>query len=199
MAIETRSTDSGVVFYRLTVQQFEQMIGAGVFPEGAHVELLGGMLVDDGVRKPPRNFTVGELGDTLRHILPSGWFIREEKSMELGRFWRPGPDLVVARGRQRDYATRSPGAEDVGVVIEVADTTYAKDRGVKWRRYAATRVPIYWIVNLSKKQLEVYTIPTGRGKEANYRDSISYGPDAMVPVVIESREVGRFAVRDILP
>lgn len=193
------ATESGVVFYRLTVRQFVKMIDAGVFPDGAHVELLGGVLVDKMTKNDPHNFSVHRLDKTLGRLLSTDWIVREEKSVTLGRFWRPEPDLAVVRGPDDLYRTRAPQAKDIGLVIEVADVSYAKDRGAKWRGYAAARVRIYWIVNITARQVEVYTDPTGRGLAAKYRDCVIYDADAEVPVVIEDREVGRIAVRDILP
>jgi Uma2 family endonuclease len=196
-------TSSGLALYRLTVRQFEAMIDAGVFLYDARdplrVELLGGMLVDKLTRDNPHAYAVGFLGDRLRGILPAGWFAREEKSITVGRFSRPEPDVVAVRGRLEDYRARGPRAQDVTLLIEVADTTYAKDRGAKWRIYAAAGIPAYWIVNIQGRRVEVYTNPSGRGKAAAYRDVQTYGPDAEVPVVIDGQEIGRVAVRDLLP
>ena len=93
--------------------------------------------------------------------------------------------------------TRPP--RDIAIVAEVADSSYAKDRGKKWRKYAAAKLAIYWIVNLPARRIEVYTAPSGRGKSAGYRDVSIYGEDDEVPVVIEGRELGRIKVRDVLP
>jgi Uma2 family endonuclease len=198
-ATRTPATGSGVVFYRLSVRQFEKMIDAGVFPDGARVELLGGMLVDQMTKNDHHNFTVGRLGKILGRLLPSDWFAREEKSVRLGLLWRPEPDVAVVRGPDDLYRDRTPQAKDIGLVIEVVDTTYAKDRGEKWRGYAAARVRTYWIVNLPARRVEVYTDPTARGLAAKYRACVTYSPGDEVPVMIEDREVGRVAVRDILP
>ena len=65
--------------------------------------------------------------------------------------------------------------------------------------YATARIPIYWIVNLEKAQVEVYSDPAGRGKSAAYRQAVVYGIDAEVPVVIDGDEVGRVVVKDVLP
>src|SRR5205823_2544334 len=127
------------------------------------------------------------------------WILQEEKSLALGHWWQPEPDIAVMRGRWDDYRGRMPRGKDLAMVIEVADVSYPNDRGVKWRRYAAAGIPIYWIVNLPARQIEVYTDPTGRGMVGKYRDCTTYGPDAEVPVVIDGREVGRIAVRDVLP
>jgi Uma2 family endonuclease len=190
---------SGVVPYRLTVRQVEKMIDAGIFRDEDHVELLGGLLVDIITTNDPHDFAVDQLGAILTRALPVEWIARQEKSVVLGRFWRPLPDLAIARGPRERYRTSAPRRADLGLLIEVADTSYAKDRGTKWRKYAASRIPIYWIVNLPQRQIEVYSGPSGRGKSAGYRDHTIYGPDDEVPVILEGRELGRIKVSDVLP
>ena len=98
----------------------------------------------------------------------------EEKSLKLGRFWRPSP-IAVLRGPNERYRSSDPTSTDVSLLIEVADSSYATDRGEKWRAYAAARIPIYWIVNLDKNQIEVYCDPIGRGKKASYRQATTLG------------------------
>lgn len=195
----TQATHPGLRPYRLTVRQFETMIAAGVFPDGARVELLGGRLVEAMTKNSPHHFAIFQLGDALRGILPTGWYVREEKSIVLGRFWRPEPDLAVIRGPRERYRSGDPRPEDLALLIEVSDESYAKDRGVKWRRYAANRVPVFWIVNLPARRVEVFSAPAGRGKSASYRGVVTFGEEDEVPVVIKGREVGRIAVRDLLP
>ena len=204
VAIQTRTetgaaSSSGVVPYRLTVRQFERMIDAGVFRDADHVELLGGLLVDKMVKKPPHNVAVGSLATELRGRLPAGWFVNEEKPIQLSRWSQPEPDVAVIRGRLKDYGEKGPTAVHVGLLAEVADSSYPKDRGAKWCKYAAAKIAVYWIVNLPQRQVEVYTSPSGRGKSAAYRNVKTYGADEQVPVVVDGRELGRIAVRDILP
>ena len=64
----------------------------------------------------------------------------------------------------------------------------------KLRTYGASGVPVYWIVNLRESQVEVYTEPTADG----YGRVRAYKPGEVVPVVLDSAEVGRIAVSDIL-
>jgi Uma2 family endonuclease len=49
-----------------------------------------------------------------------------------------------------------PHADDVFLLIEVADTTLAYDRSRKLKLYAKEGIVEYWIVNVSKKCIEVY-------------------------------------------
>jgi Uma2 family endonuclease len=204
MATQTQSqtqprSSSRVIPYRLTVRQYLKMIDAGIFRDDDHVELLGGHLVDKMTKKDPHNFAVGELAEMFRDALRPDWTVREEKSVVLGRFWRPEPDIAVARGPRDRYRAKAPGPGDLAALIEVADTSYSIDRGKKWQKYASSRIPAYWIVNLPQRQIEVYTVPSGRGKSAGYRDVTIYGEDDEVPLVIEGRELGRIKVRDVLP
>ncbi len=192
-------TEAGWKPYRLTVDQYIKMILAGVFPEGAHVELLGGILVQQMTKYPPHDFTVGQAANLLRLLLPAPWVVREEKSLVLGRSWRPEPDVAVIRGPNDLYRAQDPKAADVGLLIEVAESSYAIDRGQKWRAYAAARIPAYWIINLPKRQIEVYRDPAGRGKSGSYREAAVFGADAQVPIVLDGQDVGRVAVNDILP
>jgi Uma2 family endonuclease len=189
---------SGVVPYRMTVRQFEKMIDAGVFRDGDHVELLEGILVDKMAKHPPHNFTVAKVADNFRAVVGSEWVVQEEKSVVLGRFSRPEPDVAIARGPRERYRSGSPNAADLASLIEVADTSFAKDRGNKWRKYAASKIAIYWIVNLPLRQIEVYTEPSGRGRSAVYQVNKVYGEDDEVPVVLAGRELGRLKVRDVL-
>jgi Uma2 family endonuclease len=192
-------SSSGVVPYRLTVRQFEQMIDAGVFRDEDHVELLGGLLVDQMTTNDPHDFAVDQIGAILTRGLPDEWIARQEKSVVLGRFWRPQPDVAVARGPRERYDSAAPKVAELGMLTEVADSSYRKDRGTKWRKYAACRIPIYWILNLPQRQLEVHSVPVGRGKAAEYRHVTTYGPDDEVPVTLEGRELLRIKVSDLLP
>jgi Uma2 family endonuclease len=174
------------------------MIDARVFRDDAHVELLGGILVDKMVKHPPHNLAVGSLASLFRGILV-GWLVNEEKPFDLNGRSRPEPDVAVINGRLRDYGRRNPTAAEIVIICEIADSSYAKDRGLKWRMYAAARIPEYWIVNLPRRQVEVYTDPTGRGKNAEYRTMKIAAENDEISVVLGGRELGRIKVCDVLP
>jgi Uma2 family endonuclease len=193
------ATASVAVPYCLTVRQFSKMIDAQVFRDEDHVELLGGLLVDKMTKNDPHDFAIDTLGAILAQALAPGWIARQEKSVVLGRFWRPEPDIAVARGPRDRYRDKAPRPVDLAALIEVADTSYSIDRGAKWRKYAAAKIATYWIVNLPLRQIEVYTAPSGRGKSAGYRDVTIHGEDDEVPLIIEGRELVRIKVREVLP
>ena len=199
MATDIGADKIGVRRYRLTVRQYLSMIGADILPDRAHVELLGGTLVEKMTKYPPRNIIVGRLDRMFGRILPESWFVSEEKPVKLGRFWYPEPDIAVVRGPDELYEKRAPGAADLGLLVEAADSSYAIDRGTKWRSYASARVAVYWIVNIQQRKIEVYANPSGRGRAASYRQATMFGESDAVPVILDGREIGRISVGDILP
>ena len=67
----------------------------------------------------------------------------------------PEPDVSVARGEPDDYLDLDPGPDDVALIVKVSDTTLAADRALA-AIYGGGRIPVYWIVNLIDRQIEVY-------------------------------------------
>jgi Uma2 family endonuclease len=57
-----------------------------------------------------------------------------------------------------DYNTDHP--REAYLIIEVAESSLALDRGKKLRLYASCAVPEYWVVNLAERCIEVYTGPS---------------------------------------
>jgi Uma2 family endonuclease len=196
-ATRTAPTAPDLVPYRLTVKQFLTMIDANVFDED-QVELLGGILYPM-TTNDPHDFTVDRLAEMLRPSLPAGWKLREEKSVQLGRFWRPEPDIAVLRAPSTAFKRRSPQSRDIALLVEVSDTSYAKDSGIKLQQYAHAGVAQYWIVHLERRQVEVYCDPYGRGDRAKYRSVTTYREDMEIPIVLDGQDLGRIAVREILP
>jgi Uma2 family endonuclease len=193
-----RATSSGIIPYNVSVAQFLKMIDAGVFGPSERVELLGGALSAKMTKNDPHDFATDRLGEKLRILLAPTFAVREEKSVVLGTHWRPEPDLVVAVGPGDRYH-RAPTSAEIRLIVEVADSSQSRDRGGKWRGYAAAGIPAYWIVDVSRRVIEVFTAPTGRGKIAKYRENTVYVANDEVPVVIEGREFGKIAVKNILP
>ncbi len=61
--------------------------------------------------------------------------------------------------------------------------------------YGRSGIPVYWIVNLVDRQVEVYTDPGSAG----YASRKDFPSGQLVPVVIHGRQGSQIAVDDILP
>jgi Uma2 family endonuclease len=180
--------------FRLTVEQYHAMIKAGILTDDDPVELLEGWLVTKMPQNPPHLTITQHTHDVLRRIIPPGWFTNVQGPITTADS-EPEPDIVVVRGSRLDYMERLPTSSDIALVIEVSDTTLHRDRTLKLRVYASARIAIYWILNLPERQLEAYSQP----EAAAYRQQRVYTEAEAVPVVIDGQEVGRIAVRDLLP
>jgi Uma2 family endonuclease len=126
----------------MTVDEYERLAEAGVLVD-PQVELIDGLLVRKTTQKPPHGWAVETAGDHLNGFLPTGWFIREEKPVRIPQFDEPEPDLSVIRGSRHAFRRRHPGPRDIGLLVEVADTSLDRDRGEKRIAYARGRIPIY--------------------------------------------------------
>jgi Uma2 family endonuclease len=99
------------------------------------------------------------------------------------------------RGRESDDLRRAVTGADVALVVEIAESSLLADRSEMSKIYARALIPIYWIINLIDRQVEVYTQPA----DDCYQHRQDFAPDQFVPVVIEDREAGRILVSDIVP
>jgi hypothetical protein len=187
--------------YRFEVRQFHRMMASGIFDD-QKVELVAGKIYPL-IDLPPHTFAVERLHGALWELLPEEhWTIREEKPLLISRYWAPKPDISILRGNNIGYATRFPRPRDVALITEVADSTYHRDRGRKWRRYAAAGIPVYVIVRLKGPDtvVEVWTGPTGRGRTARFTEVVRYSALAgeSVPIELDGRECGQIAVVDLV-
>ena len=188
--------------HRITVDEYHRMAEAGIFGPEPRLELLEGVLVDKMTKNPP-HIVVTDLLDNLFHrLLPegSGYCTSMGNPVTIeDRHGELEPDAMILRGNPRDYTSRTRTPADAALVIEVANTSYAYDRYSKWVTYAGARVPIYWIVDLGRRRLETHSEPAGQGETAYYGLTQILGQDDEVALVLDGREIARFAVREILP
>ena len=181
--------------YRFTVAQYDRMVQDGTIGKNERVELIEGLLVTKMGKNPPHVFA-GKLGfKRLEQLVSPGWHVGKEDPVVVSDWGKPEPDLSVIRGKENDYLDRAVTAADVGLVVEIAESSLATDRFDMAKIYASARIPVYWIVNLLNRQIEVYTQPGNDGYEC--REDFGWEQD--VPVVVEGREVGRIPVSDIVP
>ncbi|PYM11899.1 MAG: hypothetical protein DMD81_25670 [Candidatus Rokuibacteriota bacterium] len=146
----------GLPLWKVTRARYDRMVESGFFGPEDRVELLDGLLV---VREPQGGLhamTVGLVRAALERAFRGGYHVREEKPVALDDLSEPEPDVVVVRGRVRDYPSH-PSAPVL--VVEVADSSLMLDRVRKGDLYARAGVADYWIVNLVDMVLEVYRDP----------------------------------------
>jgi len=186
------------LIWRFSVREYHDMIRTGILTEGDPVELLDGWLVTKMMKNPPHSAATDLVRYALEQIVPKGWYVRSQDAITLATS-EPEPDVVVVRGDPRAYVDRHPGPEDVALVVEVADASLQRDRTFKKRLYAQAGIPVYWIVNLIERRVEVYTDPSGASDQPDYRQHRTFGNSEELPLLVDRREVGRIAASAMLP
>ena len=180
---------------RFTVAEYESLIRSGALPEEPRHELLEGWITLKMTRNPPHEVAIALATPLLVRLFGGAWHVRVQSAITTADS-QPEPDLAVARGQARDFLERHPGPTEVPLVIEVADSSLARDRGLKARVYARAGIPNYWIVNLVDRVVEVHSEPTD---QANFARIEAVGPDGVIRLAIDGVEIGPIPVRDLLP
>ena len=142
------------------------MAEAGILREDDRVELIEGEIVQMSPIGSRHFAFVINLTHLLAVRLSDHALVSVQSPVILTDDTEPQPDLAVLR--RRAYKERKAYANDVLLLIEVADTSLAYDRTTKLRLYAEAGIPEYWIVDCTAESVEVYRDPSGE----SYRDVI---------------------------
>jgi Uma2 family endonuclease len=176
-----------------TIDRYDQMIAAGVFAgQYEHnIELLWGKIVEMPPIGPPHETATDKLTKwSIVATLNAPVTVRVQNSIRL-RINASAPQPDICWVEEKDYSVDPPQADDVLLVIEVADTSLARDRGEKLAAYAQAGIPDYWIVDVVNKQIEIYREPNGllyeRRMVCGAGEKIS--PLALPEAVLDAREL----------
>jgi Uma2 family endonuclease len=182
--------------WKLTIDQYHQMVAAGILTKDDTVELLEGWLITKMPKSPRHRLMTRLIRDALEKLLPDGWFVESQEPLTLSDS-EPEPDVMIVRGSPRDYADHHPGPADVGLVVEVADSTLVRDHKLKTRVYARAGIPVYWLLNIAQNPvwLEVYSNPSD--EFGAYQQHREYGSGDTVPVTLEDIHIGTLALNEI--
>ena len=178
---------------RWTHEEYYRLAEMGFFDD-ERVELLDGRIWKLPPQKTPHFTTVRRTTDTLQEVFGEGYEVRPQGPFRLPNGSEPEPDVLVVPGTSSDFIKSHPIVTDSLLLVEVSDSTLAKDRGSKLITYARAGIEEYWIVNLVHSQLEVYRQPT---LEGIYMESSIYrNGESVAPLNAPDREA---AVADLLP
>lgn len=190
-----------VTLRRWTVEEYDRLIGAGVLQESERVQLLEGWIVHHMARNTPHETALQKTQKRLTAVLPAGWDLRQQMAIRLADS-QPEPDCAVVAGDEDSYLASHPRAQDIALIVEVADSSLWLDRNWMARIYGRAAIPIYWIVSVPDRQVEVYTDPTGvtdPPDAAGYRTRRDCRDTDTVPVVIRGQVVAQLPVAGLLP
>jgi Uma2 family endonuclease len=164
--------------HRWTADEYFAMNGIGLF-EGQRVELLDGHIVDMTAQGNPHGVTVTKLQYEFFEKFGKQYATRTQSSLKLGPRTVPEPDFAVLRGNFTAFDMIEPGAADILLLVEVADTSLTIDQK-KAYLYARCAVPEYWIVDLNTRVLHVYRDPVVTNGSSHYGTTFSVSESSTV-------------------
>jgi Uma2 family endonuclease len=141
---------------RWTAEEFHRAGDSGAF-EHVRVMLIRGEILEMPVPNPPHSTSKALAEEVLRRVFSTGFVIRGENPLVLGRTTDPVPDLAVVAGSTRDYATAHPVT--AVLVVEVADSSLDYDTTTKASLYASAGIADYWVVDLVNRRIIVFRDP----------------------------------------
>ncbi len=143
-----------------TIEEFQRMGEAGILDEDERVELIEGEIVEMTPIGPPHASVVARLVALfaarlgVRAIVwPQNPFVLRRQTSQFQ------PDLALLRPREDFYGSRHPEPADALLVIEVMDSSVARDRHVKLPIYARAGVAEVWLVHATASTVEVCREP----------------------------------------
>jgi len=149
-----------------TREEYHRMAEVGILKPRDRVELIKGEIIE----MSPIGRRHVAFVDNLTHLMVTRLAGRARVSVQnpvvLAADTEPQPDLSILRPRAVPYKDRQAHAEDVVLVIEVAESSLYYDRSTKLRLYAAAGIAEYWVVDCAAESIDVYRTPEAGG----YRD-----------------------------
>ena len=192
------------LLWRISADQYHDMIEKGIIPEGSPTELLDGMIVNkdcsDSAEDPmghgPRHRLALRLLTKLAALIDSERrHFQLQLPIHLSTYDEPEPDAAIILGPDRQFADHLPAANDVACVLEVAQSSLERDAADKLAKYARAGIAQYVIVNLRDEQVESYEQPM----DGKYGRRAIFHQNQTVRLLLGHGEFLEVTVMDMLP
>ncbi len=164
MNIATTTAAEGLPRRVFTVEDVSRMIEAGILREDERFELVEGEIVMMAAKGIAHERMKSALNIAVVRALPDHLTLGVEITLRLTDTVMLEPDIAVfpkelLTRSSTGFARLDPG--EAHLVIEVAATSLAYDRGLKARLYARHRVREFWVVDANERIAFVHTDPSG--------------------------------------
>ena len=146
--------------YKFDFHQYREIFKAGILTKDDRVELIDGVIIAMSGTGPEHNATLNSSNRFWVIRLGERAIVQIQSSVLLDEMNAPQPDVAILKPRADFYRYRLPGADDILLAVEVADSSVRHDRQ-KLALYARFGVPEVWIANIPARTIEAYTDPSG--------------------------------------
>jgi Uma2 family endonuclease len=171
------SAAEGLPRRRFTIAEVEAMVAAGVMEEDERVELIGGELVPMSPKGNHHEVMKAGLLRRWYRAVPDDLDLVPETTFRLSEDTYLEPDVVIY---PRASGIRGLGADNVLLVVEIADSSLRYDTGRKAALYASFGIRELWVIDAVRLTTRVFRGPAADG----YRNSQDFSPaDRLLPLI----------------
>jgi Uma2 family endonuclease len=147
-----------------TVDDISRMIEAGIIHEDEKFELIEGEIVMMAAKGNAHERIKSALLIAIARALPDDLTMGVEVTLRLTDTILLEPDIAVFpkglfKKSSTGFAQLDP--DEARLVIEVAVSSLAYDKGLKARLYARHRVREFWVVDANERTAWIHTGPSG--------------------------------------
>jgi Uma2 family endonuclease len=168
----------------ISVNDYYRMAEAGIFTEDQHIELINGEIFD----MPPIGSFHADIINTLTRVfyqqINDNIRISVQNPIRLSDLSEPEPDIALVKNK--NYRLQHPTADDVLLLIEVADSSLHYDRTIKLPQYASHQIPEVWLFNLKEQRLDIYQQPDNDYYRLHLRPKAG---ESIQPLLVDSVNV----------
>ena len=143
------------------IDEWRKLGEANIFPPVSRLELINGEILEMSPIGFNHSGHLNRINKLFAKLIPDTVIPSIQNPLQLGDLSEPEPDFMLLKPNADFYSSRHPNADDVLLLIEVADSSLAFDQNQKLRLYALHGIPEYWLLNLNDLSLEVYRKPNG--------------------------------------
>ncbi len=154
----TTMAAEGLPRLALTVDDVYKMVEAGILNEDERVELIDGELVPMSPKGNHHEVLKARLAVYFARTMPPDVMFVTETTFRLSKTTYLEPDFVFYNEEQPLSELRGDNAL---LVIEVADSSLAYDRGRKAKLYASFGIREVWVIDAVKLVTHIYRDPAG--------------------------------------
>ena len=139
----------------LTLDEYHTIGAAGVLKEDDRIELIEGEMIEMAPIGSRHLAKVNRLARLLSQRVGVQAIVSVQNPSPCHHTTNLSPIWPFLMPRADDYEGKLPGAEDILLVIEVADTTLAYDRDSKMPIYARHGIVEAWLVDIQARSLSI--------------------------------------------
>lgn len=144
----------------ITIEEYHQMARDNLLHEDSRVELIEGEILKMTPIGRMHAGIVNYLNQKFSQY-PDQCLVQVQNPIQLGEFNEPEPDISLIKPRNDFYKNKTANQNDVLLLIEVSDSTYAFDRKTKLPLYAKFKIPEVWLLDIASRTVEMYAKPDG--------------------------------------